>query len=115
MTGPFWVRVGYDLALPNQLWQGDGRNESCAMPHPCCPVCTGVHILPDLSVKLQSSQNNNITHVFKWDLHVLEFSGDLQFWWPSVFDRLCTTIRGGRFCVPRSVAVSGFPEQRGAT
>ena len=108
------VRVGYDLALPNQLWRGGGGTSPAPcppLPHPCSLVCTGVYVLQYLFGKLQSSQNNDITHVFKWDLPVLEVSRNLQFWWPFRIALLVRHIQGiipGAFffCVPRSVAMN---------
>ena len=50
------------------------RNESCALPHPCCPVCTGMRVLSDLSGVLQSSQDNDVAHVLQRDFHILEIT-----------------------------------------
>ena len=47
------------------------------MPHPRRPVCTGVHVLPDLSGVLQSNHDNDIARVLKRDLHILEITGNL--------------------------------------
>ena len=90
------VLIRHDLPSPRRLRRSGGSNESCALPHPCRPVCTGVHVFPDLSGVLQSSQDNDIAHVLERDLHIPEITGNLHFLYLAPLVRLISCHLGSR-------------------